>query len=173
MQAVQNNRQSFMCCLLYAVIQVAAQAQDDTPESLPGFEAHVFRTIEKTELRLHVIKPKDWSGTDKRPCFVFFFGGGWTTGNPKGSIMWTKWASDHGLVGIAPDYRTFSRHQSTIENSVSDARAAVRWVQAHAAELGIDPAKIISSGVSAGGHLAAWTAIPGRCLLYTSPSPRD
>ena len=42
---------------------------------------------------------------------------------------------------------------------VADARAAVRWLQAHAAELGLDPAKLVVSGSSAGGHLALWTAI--------------
>ena len=162
MPASLINTHNLICCLFFAAIQVVAQAEEETPLSLPGFEPHVFRTIGQTELRLHVTKPKGWTASDKRPCLVFFFGGGWTNGNPKGSMMWTKWASDRGLVGIAPDYRTLTRHQSSIEESISDGRAAVRWVQAHAAELGIDSAKIISSGVSAGGHLAAWTAIPGR-----------
>ena len=44
-------------------------------------------------------------------------------------------------------------------DAVADARAAVRWVQEHADELGVDPTKVIVSGNSAGGHLALWTAI--------------
>jgi acetyl esterase/lipase len=36
----------------------------------------------------------------------------------------------------------------------------VRWIQDHAKELGIDPGKIVVQGSSAGGHVAAWTAIP-------------
>jgi acetyl esterase/lipase len=43
--------------------------------------------------------------------------------------------------------------------SVADARASVRWVQDHSAELGVDPEKIIVGGNSAGGHLALWTSI--------------
>jgi acetyl esterase/lipase len=39
-----------------------------------------------------------------------------------------------------------------------DARSAVRYIRAHAAELGIDPQKIVVSGGSAGGHLAVSTA---------------
>ncbi len=35
----------------------------------------------------------------------------------------------------------------------------MHWLQVHAAELGIDPRRIVVSGSSAGGHLAIWTAI--------------
>ena len=42
---------------------------------------------------------------------------------------------------------------------MKDARTAVRYVRSHAAELGIDPNKIIVSGGSAGAHLAAGTAL--------------
>ena len=42
---------------------------------------------------------------------------------------------------------------------VADARSAVRWVRGHAEELGIDPTRIASCGGSAGGHLAACTAL--------------
>src|SRR5262249_12057487 len=43
--------------------------------------------------------------------------------------------------------------------SVADARAALRWVDDHAARFGIDPRRIVVGGNSAGGHLALWTAI--------------
>jgi acetyl esterase/lipase len=44
----------------------------------------------------------------------------------------------------------------------------VQWVEDHASELGIDPHKIIAQGASAGGHVAAWTAIPA-----PGPGPDD
>ena len=131
-----------------------------TPLSLPGSAPFVFRTAGTNELRLHVVKPAGWSKTDRRACMVCFFGGGWSSGNPEKSIGWAKWAAGFGLVGIAPDYRTRQRFGGTPEDCVSDARAAVRWIEEHADELGIDPAKIIAEGGSAGGHVAAWTAIP-------------
>jgi acetyl esterase len=62
-------------------------------------------------------------------------------------------------VGIAVDYRVKNRHGTDASACVADARAALHWVQTHAAELGIDPARVVVSGSSAGGHLALWTAI--------------
>ena len=131
-----------------------------TPLTLPGAEYQVFKKAGDVELRLHVVKPKDWKPSDKRACLVTFFGGGWTSGTPARSITYAKWAAKYGLVGVAPDYRTRNRFSTQPEDCVADGRAAVRWIQDHAAELGIDPSKIVVQGSSAGGHVAAWTAIP-------------
>jgi acetyl esterase/lipase len=143
---------------------VAAPAEkkiEVTPLTLPGCETFVFRKIGDVELRLHVMKPKGWAAADQRPAFVYYFGGGWTSGTPESGLRLAKWAASKGLVGIIPDYRTRNRFLTTPEDCISDGRAAVRWVQEHAAELGLDPAKLIVAGGSAGGHVAAWTAITG------------
>jgi len=63
------------------------------------------------------------------------------------------------MVGIAPDYRTKSRFDTSPLASVDDGRAAFAWVVEHADELGIDPARVAVGGNSAGGHVALWTAI--------------
>jgi acetyl esterase len=139
-----------------------------TPMAIPGSEALVFRKAGGAELRLFVVKPRNWSASDRRPCFVSFFGGGWSSGTPLHSVGWAKWAASNGMVGVAPDYRTRKRFNGTPEDCVSDGRAAVRWIEDHAAELGIDPRKIIVEGGSAGGHVAAWTAIPS-----PGPGPND
>lgn len=72
--------------------------------------------------------------------------------------------SDHcaklGMVGISVQYRLYKAGtEVTVFECVKDARAALRYVRAHAAELGIEPEKIIANGSSAGGHLAAATAM--------------
>ncbi len=148
-----------------------AKKPDVTPLSIPGSEPFVFRKTGTNELRLHVVKPTDWSKEDRRPCMVCFFGGGWNSGSPERSIVWAKWAASIGLVGIAPDYRTRDRLGGTPEDCVSDGRAAVRWVEEHMDELGIDPKKIIVEGSSAGGHVAAWTAIPSAGPAKDDPAP--
>ena len=142
-----------------------------TPLTLPGAESSVFKKVGDVELRLHVVKPKDWKPSDKRACWVTFFGGGWTSGTPARSITYAKWAAKYGLVGIAPDYRTRNRFNTQPEDCVADGRAAGRWIQDHAAELGIDPSKIVVQGSSAGGHVAAWTAIPDPVMPETASDP--
>ena len=36
----------------------------------------VYKTVDQTELRLHVFKPEEHKSSDSRPAIVFFFGGG-------------------------------------------------------------------------------------------------
>ncbi|MET7924816.1 alpha/beta hydrolase fold domain-containing protein [Streptomyces sp. NPDC005349] len=48
------------------------------------------------------------------------------------------------------DYRVNLPHQSTLADSLHDARQAVQWVRNHSGELGIDPARIAAGGGSAG-----------------------
>lgn len=127
------------------------------PLTLPGAEPHVFHTTPQGEMLLHVFKPDGWHPGERRPALVWFFGGGWSHGLP--SPGWAQQAAKWGLIGIAPDYRTHDRHGTPPQASVADARAALRWVQDHAAELGVDPARIVVGGNSAGGHVALWTAI--------------
>jgi acetyl esterase len=164
----------------------AVPATVATPESLPGAETFIFRPAEPQPVRLHVFKPKEWQESDRRPAFIWFYGGGFVRGTPLQSAGWARRAASLGLVGIAPDYRTVERWPgSNATATVADARAAVRWVQAHAEDLGVDPARVIVGGSSAGGHLALWTAItatpPGLdpdeaplhkpvALLLTSPA---
>ena len=132
---------------------------ESTPKSLPGAETFVYRDGKPEPMRLHVVKPKGWKASDRRPALMFFFGGGWTRGTPEKSVTWANYAAKVGMVGIVPDYRTKDRFDASPLESVADGRAALRWVQDHATELGIDPKKIAVGGSSAGGHVALWTAI--------------
>lgn len=139
--------------------KVATNGSAVTPVTLPGAQAFIYRNLKPEPLRLFVVKPDGWRTNDQRPAMIYFFGGAWTRGNPSKSIGWARMVAKWGMVGIAPDYRTAERFGSTPVEATADARAAMRWVQDHAAELGVDKNKIVASGSSAGGHLALWTAI--------------
>jgi len=147
---------SFLALFFAAVMRAAPP--ETTPAELPGAESFLYRDG-PVPLRLFVVKPDGWKATDRRPALVFYFGGGWTTGTPASSIFWAKFAAKLGLVGIAPDYRTKGRFDTPPHAAVADARASLRWVQVHAAELGIDSTRIAVGGNSAGGHVALWTAL--------------
>jgi acetyl esterase len=158
----------FSSMVVLATAMIAAQTPaapkaprppEVTPVTLPGAETHVFREAKPDALRLHVFKPKDWKAGDRRPVFMWFFGGGWTRGTPANAATWAKWAAEHGCVGVAPDYRVKERFGTSPLESVADARAALRWVQDHAGELGVDANRVVVGGNSAGGHVALWTAI--------------
>jgi acetyl esterase/lipase len=63
-------------------------------------------------------------------------------------------AQGHTVVDVA--YRLFP--ETDLVGMVADAKRAIAWVRGHAAELGVDPERIVLVGGSAGGHLALLTA---------------
>jgi acetyl esterase len=130
-----------------------------TPTNFPGAETYIYRDLRPEPLRLFVVKPDGWRMNDHRPAMIYFFGGAWTRGNPNKSIGWARMVARWGMVGIAPDYRTNDRFGTSPVEAVADARSSARWVEDHAAELGVDTNEIVVGGASAGGHLALWTAI--------------
>jgi acetyl esterase/lipase len=107
---------------------------------------------------MHVHLPKGWQAADKRPAIVFFFGGGWRAGSVTQFEKQAEYLAERGLVAARADYRVLSRHKTTPDKCVEDAKSAVRWLRQHAAELGIDRERIVASGGSAGGHIAACAA---------------
>jgi acetyl esterase len=111
------------------------------------------------ELKLHVFLPPDWRATDRRPAFVSIHGGGWTGGDATRMYPFAQHFAARGMVALSVEYRLLKPGNGvTVFDCVEDGRSAVRYVRAHAAELGIDPAKIVANGASAGGHVAVGTA---------------
>lgn len=106
--------------------------------------------------------PRDNSGprnnTDPLPVYVYFHGGGWTSGD-KGPL--TKYCASQavaGMVVVNVNYRTV-KLRSTIRSRMShimdDADAALAWVRDHISEYGGDPTRIVLGGDSAGGQITA------------------
>lgn len=127
------------------------------PPSFADAKAEVYKTVGNVKLNLHIFNPPDHKATDKRPAIVFFFGGGWTNGNPRQFEQQCKHLASRGMVAITADYRVASRHQVKAVSCVADAKSAIRYIRQEAARLGIDPGKIAAGGGSAGGHIAACT----------------
>ncbi len=120
----------------------------------------VYKKVGDRELTLEIFEPAGLKPGDKRACFVSIHGGGWTSGSPRSMYAFTDHCAKLGMVAISVQYRLYkAKTPVTVFECVKDARAALRYVRAHAAELGVDPHKIIANGASAGGHLAAATAL--------------
>ena len=114
-----------------------------TPTNFPDARTYIYRELKPEPLRLFVVTPEGWRANGHRPALVYFFGGTWTRGNSDKSIGWARMAAKWGMVGIAPDYRTADRFGTTPVEATADARAAVRWVEDHATDLGIDTNRIV------------------------------
>ena len=143
--------------LFIALLTTSVIAQDS-----PAAKSFTYKTTKQGELTLKAYFPAAWHSEEKRPAIVFFFGGGWTNGTPAQFEPQAKYLADRGMVAFCADYRVKARHGVSPEVCVEDAKSAIRWVRQNAAKLGIDPNKIVGSGGSAGGHIAACTALcPG------------
>jgi acetyl esterase len=120
----------------------------------------VYQRTPHRDLRLHIFNPPGHRPTDRRAALVVIHGGGWAGGEPRWFYPIADHFRDLGLVGICIEYRLLGQHRNhTVFDCVRDGRAAVRYVRRHAAELGIDPRRVIVSGGSAGGHVAVGTAM--------------
>ena len=119
-----------------------------------------YKKTPQEDMYLYLLRPLHQT-TKVLPAIVYFTGGGWVNGEVYGQIPNPAWFRDHGIIGIEADYRVKSRHGTSPIECIQDAKSAIRYVRAHATELGIDPNRIIAAGGSAGGHLAACTFLDG------------
>jgi acetyl esterase/lipase len=149
-------------CLLFACGGLTAQEPAAGrsrvyPPKIPEAAERVYKSVQGVDLRLWILAPQTPAAAP-RPGVVFFFGGGWAAGTPSQFERQARHFAGRGLVAVLADYRVKSRNQTRAADAVADARDAVRWLRAHAAEWGLDPDRLAAAGGSAGGHLAACTA---------------
>ncbi len=124
----------------------------------PKTKTVIYNTTPQSKLKMVIAFPPDWKAGDKRSAVVFFFGGCWKGGNLKQFAPQAKYLAKRGMVAALADYRVKGRHKTTPDKCVEDGKSAVRYLRANAKKLGIDPNRIVASGGSAGGHVAAATA---------------
>ena len=155
------------CCSLYGWGLVDNAWPAELPRPLAPIAAKleptrklVYKTVSDRSLQLHIFEPEGHRPSDARPVFLFIHGGGWTGGNPRTFYPMAAHFARLGMVGVSLEYRLRnSRSGTSVFDCVKDGRSAMRYLRAHAADLGIDPRKIAVGGGSAGGHVAAGTAL--------------
>jgi acetyl esterase len=91
---------------------------------------------------------------EPRPLTVYLHGGGYVIGDLETHDEACRILCRHAATHVlSVDYRLAPEHP--FPAALDDTLAALRWAQAHAAELGADPARVAVGGDSAGGNLAA------------------
>ncbi len=97
------------------------------------------------------------AGGEPHPALVYFHGGGYVTGNlDTHDGLCRMLAAESGLCVISVDYRLAPEHK--FPAAVDDAFAALSWIEANAAKLGVDATRLAVGGDSAGGGLTAVVA---------------
>jgi acetyl esterase len=121
---------------------------------IPGWEAD-------PEVSVRVYRPTERAGPV--PAIVLIHGGGFIIGSVEAEHAGAALtAIGTGAVVISVEYRLAPEHPYPC--GVRDCYSALGYVAAHAAELGVDPDRIALMGTSAGGGLAAATALLARDL---------
>ncbi|MGA1836783.1 alpha/beta hydrolase [Herbiconiux sp. 11R-BC] len=90
------------------------------------------------------------------PVYVYFHGGGWTSGDKRSLTKYCASQALGGMVVVNVNYRRAT--QFTMTHMLHDANAALAWVTANIAEFGGDPSRIVLGGDSAGGQISALLA---------------
>jgi acetyl esterase/lipase len=133
-----------------------ADALDIEDQSVPGWEG-------EPDVAVRVYRPKDTPAGALRPGILHIHGGGFIIGSVDaehaGAVLMSV---DAGAVVVSVDYRLAPEHPYPA--GLHDCYAALSYLHAEAANLGVDTARVAVVGASAGGGLAAATALLARDL---------
>ena len=92
----------------------------------------------------------------RAPCIVVIHGGSWANGDSTQIPGLNRYLAARGYVVAAINYRLAPQH--CFPAARDDLLAAIRYLKAHALELGIDPRRLVLLGRSAGAQLALLVA---------------
>lgn len=110
------------------------------------------------EIPIRIYTP---DGMGPFPLLLFFHGGGFVVGSlDSGDDTCRALCRGAGCIVVSVDYRLAPEHKFPAASD--DCLAATRWAADHAAEVNGDPARLVVAGDSAGGNLAAVTALRTR-----------
>jgi acetyl esterase/lipase len=104
-------------------------------------------------------EPKADSVRLNRPAVLAIHGGAWRGGDKAWGEQFAEELSPFGYVVFSINYRRSSRPNGTWPAQLEDVQKALKYIRANARRFRLDPARIASLGMSAGGHLATMVAL--------------
>ena len=123
----------------------------------PDAEA-TYTTFDGEPLKLDVYRPPGSSADSRAPVLVYVHGGGWVAGSRAAHSADMRWFAEQGWLVVALDYSLSSEERHLWDVVQGQLGCALAWVATNAPAYGGDPARLSSSGDSAGGNLAINTA---------------
>ncbi|ROZ75108.1 alpha/beta hydrolase [Ramlibacter sp. WS9] len=112
-------------------------------------------------MALRLYRPAGGQENQALPALVYFHGGGWVVGDlDTHDTLCRELANGSGCAIVAVHYRLAPEHR--FPAAADDALAALKWVAGNAPALSIDAERLAVGGDSAGGNLAAVTALAAR-----------
>ena len=154
---------TFLLCLCLLAPLLRAESADPGSDRVE-FRADVpFLAGGRTET-LDLYLPKNRKPGTQSPAIVLIHGGGWKEGD-KAQAREKEFGiffAENGFVVASVNYALRSAGRYPV--NLQDCKNGVRYLRAHAKELGLDPDRIAVMGGSAGGHLALMVA-------YTADDP--
>ena len=104
-------------------------------------------------------EPRSDGGRANRPAILAIHGGAWKGGDKAWGEQFAEELCPFGYVVFSINYRLSGEPDATWPTQIEDVQKALRYVRANARRFRVDPDRIASLGMSAGGHLATMVAL--------------
>lgn len=140
----------------YPFIKIASA---DVPEGVTKVPDQTYAQDGTRCLKLDMYLPAAARAGQEVPVVVFVHGGGWRSGFRSEFAPMAVRLAHQGFAAVTISYRLSA--EALYPAAIHDARAAVRWVRAHADQYHLDPRRIALAGGSAGGQIASLAGVTG------------
>jgi acetyl esterase/lipase len=119
-----------------------------------------YKTVDGKTLKMDVFLPPGYESGEKFPTMVLFHGGSWKSGTADMHHADCTYWSRRGMIAVSVDYRLQDRNKVEVPREcMMDANSAIRFLRTNAEKLKVAPDTVVVAGASAGGQLAASTAM--------------
>lgn len=130
-----------------------------------------YKEVDGKELKMSVFLPDNYEEETSFPAMLWFHGGSWNAGEANWHYPDCEYWASRGMIAVSVDYRLRDRDGVKVPlECVKDAKAAVIHLRKHAEDLKVDPRRVVVAGGSAGGQLAAATAMIEGAETYDDPA---
>jgi acetyl esterase/lipase len=113
----------------------------------------VIATVGGKDLHAEIWRARS-QGSVATPAVIYIHGGAFISGSLESRPDLFDAVASSGTTLVDIEYRLATATTPTWDEAPADVLCAIGWVGSHAEELGIDPAKVVIAGESAGGNLA-------------------